>query len=88
MQSDVLELFATLQRELGFAAVFISHDLAVVERVSTTVAVLRAGQLVETGPATRVLTRPQHDYTRRLVAALPIPDPVAQRARRQATATL
>jgi peptide/nickel transport system ATP-binding protein len=88
VQADVLELFATLQRELGFAAVFISHDLAVVERVSTTVAVLRAGQLVETGPATSVLTHPRHDYTRRLVAALPIPDPVAQRARRQATAAL
>ncbi|MFC9761741.1 dipeptide ABC transporter ATP-binding protein [Rhodococcus jostii] len=88
VQADVLELFATLQRELGFAAVFISHDLAVVERVSTTVAVLRAGQLVETGPATNVLTHPRHDYTRRLVAALPIPDPVAQRARRQATAAL
>jgi len=88
VQADVLELFATLQRELGFAAVFISHDLAVVERVSTTVAVLRAGHLVETGPATSVLTHPRHDYTRRLVAALPIPDPVAQRARRQATAAL
>ena len=88
VQADVLELFATLQRELGFAAVFISHDLAVVERVSTAVAVLRAGQLVETGPATSVLTHPQHDYTRRLVAALPIPDPLAQRARRQATAAL
>ncbi|QSE92201.1 ABC transporter ATP-binding protein [Rhodococcus pseudokoreensis] len=88
VQADVLELFATLQRELGFAAVFISHDLAVVERVSTTVAVLRAGQLVEIGPATSVLTHPQHDYTRRLVAALPIPDPVAQRARRQQAATV
>ncbi|WP_280436916.1 ABC transporter ATP-binding protein [Nocardia carnea] len=85
VQADVLALFANLQREWGFAALFISHDLAVVERVATTVARLRAGELVETGPATEVLTRPQHDYTRRLVAAVPVPDPVVQRARRPAT---
>ncbi|MGI5218437.1 dipeptide ABC transporter ATP-binding protein [Nocardia sp. CA-290969] len=84
VQADVLALFATLQQEWGFAALFISHDLAVVERVATTVAVLRAGELVETGPATGVLTRPRHDYTRRLVAAVPVPDPAVQRSRRPA----
>ena len=86
VQADVLELFA-VSRELGFACVFISHDLAVVDG-SPPGRRAPGRALVETGPATSVLTHPRHDYTRRLVAALPIPDPVAQRARRQATAAL
>ena len=69
VQADVLELFATLQRELASRPCS-SATTSPSSTVSTTVAVLRAGQLVETGPATSVLTHPRHDYTRRLVAAL------------------
>ncbi|GAB16749.1 putative ABC transporter ATP-binding protein [Gordonia effusa NBRC 100432] len=83
VQARVLELFAELQHEFGFAALFISHDLAVVEQVAENVAVLRAGELVETGPASQVLSNPTEQYTRTLLAAVPYPDPVRQRAGRE-----
>ncbi|MFT4125634.1 MAG: ABC transporter ATP-binding protein [Gordonia sp. (in: high G+C Gram-positive bacteria)] len=86
VQARVLELFGELQRELGFAALFISHDLAVVEQVSDRVAVLRSGRLVETGAARTVLTAPEDDYTRALIESVPYPDPVRQRSRRRARA--
>ncbi|MYR07711.1 dipeptide ABC transporter ATP-binding protein [Gordonia sp. SID5947] len=82
VQARVLELFAQLQRDLGFAALFISHDLAVVEQVADRVAVLRDGTLVENGDARTVLSAPRADYTRALLAAVPYPDPVRQRAGR------
>jgi peptide/nickel transport system ATP-binding protein len=75
VQAEVLELFADLQQRLGFACVFISHDLAVVNKVADQVAVLRAGKVVELGPAARVFGAPSHDYTRQLLAAVPVPDP-------------
>lgn len=80
VQARVLELFAELQRELGFAALFISHDLAVVEQVSDRAYVLRNGRVVEHGPAREVLTRPKDDYTRALLDAVPYPDPRRRRA--------
>ncbi|MFD4507205.1 dipeptide ABC transporter ATP-binding protein [Streptomyces sp. NPDC058457] len=82
VQAKVLDLFGELQRELGFAALFVSHDLAVVEQVADRVVVLHRGRIAEEGPTRRVLGSPQDDYTRRLVAALPVPDP-ARQARRQ-----
>nr|WP_221247571.1 ABC transporter ATP-binding protein [Gordonia humi] len=82
VQARVLELFAELQGDLGFAALFISHDLAVVRQVSDRVAVLRAGRLVETGAADAVFTAPTTDYTRTLVRAVPVPDPDRERAGR------
>ncbi len=75
VQAEVLELFADLQHRLGFACVFISHDLAVVNKVADHVAVLRAGKVVESGPAALVFGEPTHEYTRRLLAAVPVPDP-------------
>ena len=80
VQDEVLRLFTGLQDRLGFAAVFISHDLAVVHHVADRVAVLRDGQVVETGPADRVFARPEHDYTRRLLDAVPVPDPAGRPA--------
>lgn len=71
VQATVLELFTDLQAELGFACLFISHDLAVVHKVSDRVVVLRAGAVVEAGDVDQVLTRPGHEYTRALVAAVP-----------------
>ncbi|MFC0042323.1 dipeptide ABC transporter ATP-binding protein [Actinomadura rayongensis] len=82
VQQRVLDLFAALQKELGFAVLFISHDLAVVNALADRVGVLYRGRLVEEGERRQVLTSPAHDYTRRLIAASPVPDPVEQAARR------
>ncbi|WP_419705624.1 dipeptide ABC transporter ATP-binding protein [Promicromonospora sp. NFX87] len=82
VQATVLDVFREVQRNLGFACLFISHDLAVVDELADRVAVLHQGRLVETGERTRVLGRPEQEYTRRLLAAAPVPDPVAQAARR------
>ncbi len=82
VQARVLELFAELQRELGFASLFISHDLAVVDMLSDRIAVLYHGQLVEEGPGEQILGHPEHPYTQRLLASLPVPDPVRQEQRR------
>ncbi|MGW3916596.1 dipeptide ABC transporter ATP-binding protein [Streptomyces sp. NPDC005070] len=82
VQAKVLGLFAELQRELGFAALFISHDLAVVEQVADRVVVLHRGRVAASGSTADVLGSPQDDYTRGLLAALPVPDPVRQSRRR------
>ncbi|SFK90721.1 dipeptide ABC transporter ATP-binding protein [Geodermatophilus ruber] len=84
VQARVLELFAELQRELGFACLFISHDLAVVDLLADRIAVLYRGRLVEEGTGAEVLGAPQHPYTQRLLASLPVPDPDVQAARRAA----
>lgn len=68
---QVTDLLAQLQHEEGMACLFISHDLAVVERSCHRVAVMYCGEIVETGPTAKVLNNPQHDYTRRLLAAVP-----------------
>ena len=84
VQARVLELFTELQSRLGFACLFITHDLAVVDSISTRVAVMRRGQIVEVGTRDDVLQRPQHEYTRILIDSVPAPDPERQRARRLA----
>ena len=83
VQATVLRLFRELQDRLGFACLFISHDLGVVELLAHEVAVLQNGRLVEHGPAREVLTNPRTEYTKRLVAAAPVPDPVQQAERRR-----
>ncbi|MEO1701941.1 MAG: ABC transporter ATP-binding protein [Pseudomonadota bacterium] len=75
VQAQVLELFSELQRELGLTYLFISHDLAIVEQVSETVAVMFMGRLVEYGPSKAVLSNPAHNYTKNLLASIPVPDP-------------
>ncbi|MGB7547172.1 MAG: ABC transporter ATP-binding protein [Terracidiphilus sp.] len=71
VQAQVLELLKVLQRQHGLAMLFISHDLAVVGQVASRVAVMRAGEIVETGSCRRLLTNPEHPYTRSLLAAVP-----------------
>jgi len=88
VQARVLELFAELQREFGFAALFISHDLAVVDILADRIAVLYHGRLVEEGTGAEVLGAPNDPYTRRLLASLPVPDPAAQALRREELARL
>ncbi len=82
VQQTVLEVITELQDELGFACLFVSHDLAVVQRFAQRVVVLRAGQIEEQGPTATTLLHPTTPYTRRLIAAVPVPDPVLQRRRR------
>ena len=84
VQAKVLELFKELQTELGFATLFISHDLAVVDMLSTWVGVLYRGKLVEEGIGSQIMGAPAHPYTKRLIASLPVPDPVEQAIRREA----
>jgi peptide/nickel transport system ATP-binding protein len=83
VQAKVLELFKDIQAEFGFAALFISHDLAVVDILSHWVGVLYKGKLVEQGLGRQVMGNPQHDYTRKLIASLPVPDPDEQARRRE-----
>jgi peptide/nickel transport system ATP-binding protein len=82
VQARVLELFDELQREHGFAALFISHDLAVVDILADRIAVLYKGRLVEEGTGAEVLGTPRDPYTQRLLASLPVPDPDEQARRR------
>ncbi|MFP3465287.1 ABC transporter ATP-binding protein [Leifsonia sp. SIMBA_070] len=83
VQARVLELFADLQKEFGFASLFISHDLAVVDLLADRIAVLHRGKLVEEGTGAEVLGNPREAYTQRLLASLPVPDPVEQADRRE-----
>ncbi len=82
VQATVLALFTQLQSDFGFACLFISHDLAVVDMLAHRVGVLYRGELVEEGVCSQVLTNPQHPYTRKLLASLPVPDPAEQAVRR------
>jgi len=82
VQASVLEVFLDLQREIGFACLFITHDLAVVSMLASEVIIMSQGRVVEAGAPGSVLFDPREEYTRRLVAAAPVPDPVEQRRRR------
>ncbi len=84
VQARVLELFTELQHRFGFASLFISHDLTVVDMLSHRVGVLYRGNLVELGTGTQVMSNPDNAYTQRLLASLPVPDPVEQAKRREA----
>ncbi|MEO0679462.1 MAG: ABC transporter ATP-binding protein [Pseudomonadota bacterium] len=81
VQAQVMDLLLDLQAEHGIAMLFISHDMAVVEKMSHRIAVLDRGRIVESGPTTSVLADPGHEHTRRLIAAAPIPDPTLERPR-------
>ncbi|MER9346361.1 ABC transporter ATP-binding protein [Mesorhizobium sp. M0227] len=81
VQARVLDLLKELQREFGVAYLFISHDMAVVENISDRVAVMYLGQIVEMGTRDQVFSNPRHPYTRRLIEAVPVPDPAKRRSR-------
>ena len=84
VQATVLELLRELQRELRFACLFISHDLAVVDELCDRIVVLQHGRVVEEGRRTQVLRAPRHPYTSALIASSPVPDPLVQAQRRTA----
>ncbi|WP_209370452.1 dipeptide ABC transporter ATP-binding protein [Brevibacterium renqingii] len=88
VQAKVLELFVELQNRFDFAALFISHDLAVVDMLSDRIGVLFQGELLEEGTGEQVLGAPEADYTKRLIASLPVPDPAEQAERRELARTL
>lgn len=79
IRAQIINLLIDLQKELGIAYLFISHDMAVVERISHRVAVMYLGQIVEIGPRRAVFENPQHPYTRKLIQAVPIADPTRRR---------
>jgi len=82
IRAQIINLLLDLQREMGIAFLFISHDMAVVERISHRVAVMYLGQIIEIGPRRAVFENPQHPYTRKLMAAVPVADPAHRQARR------
>jgi oligopeptide transport system ATP-binding protein len=82
IQAQILNLLKDLQRDFGLTFLFISHDLAVVRSMSDHIAVMKDGQIVETGTADDVYETPKHEYTRALLTAVPVPDPRRMRERR------
>jgi len=83
IQSQILNLILKLCREMELTMIFISHDISVVKYISDRIAVMYLGKLVEIGPATDVVDRPLHPYTRALLSAVPIPDPQLERQRQR-----
>jgi peptide/nickel transport system ATP-binding protein len=81
IQGQVINLLEDLQQKLGLTYLFIAHDLAVVRHISTRVAVMYLGRIVEQAPAEELFSNPKHPYTQALLAAAPIPDPQIERAR-------
>ncbi len=84
VQARVLKIFAELQAEYKFACLFVSHDLSVIDLLAHKVVVLQNGGVVEQGPREEVLRNPKEEYTKRLIAAAPVPIPAEQRKRREA----
>ena len=84
VQARFLDLLLELQDELKFACLFISHDLAVVDMLAHRIAVMERGKLVEIGDRDQILKNPQEEYTKKLISAVPVPDPAEQKLRRLA----
>ncbi|QCX48478.1 dipeptide ABC transporter ATP-binding protein [Ralstonia pseudosolanacearum] len=83
IQAQIVNLMLDLQKEFGIAFLFISHDMAVVERISHRVAVMYLGQIVEIGPRRAIFENPQHPYTKKLMSAVPIADPARRHLKRE-----
>jgi peptide/nickel transport system ATP-binding protein len=84
VQARFLDLLLELQDDLKFACLFISHDLAVVDMLAHRIAVMERGKLVEIGDRDQILKNPQEEYTKKLISAVPVPDPAEQKLRRLA----
>ena len=82
VQAKVLEMFKRLQAEIGFACLFITHDLAVVDMLADRIMVMHKGQIVEHGDADQIMQHPENPYTKKLLASLPVPDPREQQQNR------
>jgi oligopeptide transport system ATP-binding protein len=82
IQAQILNLLKDLQKAFGLTYLFIAHDLAVVREMSDTIAVMNRGKIVEAGTADQVYTNPRDDYTKALLAAVPVPDPLRMRERK------
>ncbi|QGY31562.1 ABC transporter ATP-binding protein [Pantoea cypripedii] len=82
VKAQIINLLLDLQQSLGLSYLFISHDMAVVERISHRVAVMLLGEIVEIGPRAAIFENPQHDYTRKLLSSVPVPDPARRQLRR------
>ncbi len=82
IQAQIINLMSDLQQELGLAYVFVAHDIGIVRHVSDRIAVMHDGRIVEEGPAQRVCSSPTDSYTKKLLSAVPVPDPRQSRARR------
>lgn len=83
IRAQVVNLLMDLQKELGISLLFISHDIAVVRHIAQRIMVLYFGEVVEIGEAEQVTMDPHHDYTKRLIASVPVPDPVVEMQRRE-----
>jgi peptide/nickel transport system ATP-binding protein len=83
VKAQVVNLLLELQQEMQLGFIFISHDMAVVERISHRVAVMYLGEIVEIGPRAAIFSNPVHPYTRRLIEAVPVPDPLRRRDRQK-----
>jgi len=83
VKAQIINLLLDLQQSLGLSYLFISHDMAVVERISHRVAVMLLGEIVEIGPRAAIFENPQHDYTRKLLSSVPVPDPARRHVKRQ-----
>ena len=76
IQAQIINLFSHLRQEHGFSILFIAHDLSMVEYLCDRVGVMYRGKLVELGPTETVFAHPRHDYTKALLSAIPLPDPI------------
>jgi oligopeptide transport system ATP-binding protein len=83
IQAQIINLLAKLSREMHLTLIFISHDLSVVKHISDRIAVMYLGKIVEVGPAAQVFEHPLHPYTKALVSAVPVPDPVREKLRQR-----
>ena len=83
VQAQVVNLLMDLQKELGLSLLFIAHDLSVVKHISNRIMVLYFGTIAEIGDAKQIIENPKHDYTKKLIASVPIPDPKIERERRE-----